>query len=149
RAADREERSQPGLFTERFQAGAPLDRAFVVADALAGGEHVAARETDRDEIRDLAGDNRGVDFVETPHAFGDGTRCDERHALHRYAEHLEVDVAACAGDANALASQRVRAIRIAVLREPERCFADFEPRLLRTFGKAREDASRALQPSVR
>jgi len=148
RAADGKQRPQPPLCAEHFQAGTPLNGTVVIPNAFAGGNHVAARQRNRDEVLQLAGDNCRVHLVEAPHAFRDGARGDERESLDRHAKHFEIDVADLARDANPFRGQPVRPVRIAIFHQTQRSFPDIEPGLFGTFWKAGEQASRALQPAV-
>jgi hypothetical protein len=148
RAADGEEHAQPPFRAELLQPRAPLHRAVVVAHAIAGGNHVA-RQTDGDQILELAGEDRRIHFIERPHALGHGAGGDEREAADRATEHLEIDAARGLRGADALGRVLERAVRIAVLEQCERARAALEPRALRTLALVLEQPTRALQPAVR
>ena len=56
---------------------------FLVADAIAGGNHVAARETYCDEIGELAGNDGGIYLVQSAEALGHRARRHQRQTLRQ------------------------------------------------------------------
>jgi hypothetical protein len=125
-----------------------LNGTVVIPDALAGGNHVAAGQGNRDEVLQLTGNDRRVYLVEAPHAFRNCAGGDERQSLDRHAKHLEIDVVHLPCNANPFGGKPMRPVGIAVLHEAQRPFPHIEPRLLGTLGKARQKTSGALKPPV-
>ena len=104
---------------ERLEPRAPLDRAVVVAHAIAGRDHVAARQANRDQVFHFSGHDRRVHFVESAKAFGHCARRHEREPLDGAAQHLQITVADRARDAESFACHRMRAIGVPILQQTQ------------------------------
>ena len=76
---------------ERLDLAAPLRGAAEVAHLLAGADQVAAGPARGAQVLVLAAERRGGGLVEAAHARGDLAVRDQRRALGRDREHLEVD----------------------------------------------------------
>ncbi len=137
------------LRAECLQPRAPLHRTVVIPHAIARRNHVAARQSDRDQILQLARDNGRVDLVERAHAFGHGPRRHERESADRAPQHLDVEAARRLRGTNALHRVCVRAVRIAFLEQRERPRTAFQPGAFDARGLLLEQPARALQPAVR
>src|SRR5262249_30429861 len=147
-AADREERPESPLLAVRLEPRAPLERAVVVADALAGGDQIAAGEADQDVIGELARDDRRADLVELAHPRGYVARGHLREPVQRPRRHLVVRGADRLADADGFVRSLERPGRIAALEELEHAFAQREPRVLGSLGKPLEEPARAAEPSA-
>ena len=82
---------RPHLVQKALSRVHPLDRALVVSDAIAGRNHVTARQADRHQIVHFAGDDCRVHFIQRSQSLSDGTGGHERQPLHRAPEHFEVE----------------------------------------------------------
>ena len=90
-AADREHLPVREPCRDVAHAQAPLGRPLEVADQLAGIDHVAAHRLDRVRIGHLAADRGGRGGVQPPHPILDLAGADQREAVEREREHLDVD----------------------------------------------------------
>ena len=73
---------RPHLAQNALSRVHPLNRALVVADAIAGRNHVTARQADRHQIVHLAGDHCRVHFIQRSQSLRDGAGGHERQPLH-------------------------------------------------------------------
>ena len=147
-AADGKERPQSPLRAERLEAIAPLDRALVIADALAGGDQIAAGDPDHDPVGHFTGQHGGVHLVELLQSFGHAPGRHPREAVERTSDHLEVGGAERVPDSNRFGRELLGPPRIAIVEQRKDAAAQREPRVFRGFGTALEEAMRALQPTV-
>ena len=148
RPAHGEERLQSPLPAVFLDAVAPLDRALVVAEAIAGANQIATSERDQQAIAQLAGERRRADFVELAQPLRDPAHRHEREPVQRAADHLVVDRADRPADANGFGRQRFGFFRIAVVQEGEDRGASGQKSV---FGGVRlpfQQAARALEPAL-
>ena len=134
---------------EAAEAIAPLHRALGVAHAFARDDQVAARERNRDRIRQLAGEHGGIHGIQLAHALGDPAGRGHRESPQRARRHLEVDRAGLTSNAHALFGKSARAIGIAVLEQGGVALANREERALGAVAMAVEQLMRAPQPALR
>jgi len=146
-AADVEERAQLPALRELLHLVAPLRRALDVADALAGGDQVAADLGDPHQVADLACSGRGGRLVEPAHAFADFARLDEREAFERAPGDLYVLALGLRAELDRAERRLARGLGRSGL-EGDLGFAHCQPAVLgrdRLFG---EQPTRALEPAL-
>ncbi len=143
-----EQRPESPALAEGLETIAPLHRPLVVADALAGGNQVAAGEADHRAIAHLAGEHGGVDAVELAKAFRDMTRGHARKAVQRASDHFVVDRAERLANPHGLGGKRLSRVRIAIVEQREDPASQRQPRMFGRVGMAVQDPAGLLEPSV-
>ena len=132
---------------ERLDLAAPLRGAAEVAHLLAGADQVAAGPARGAQVLVLAAERRGGGLVEAAHARGDLAVRDQRRALGRDREHLEVDRPEPPAQLARLAGEPPRQRRVAAAERRVR-LEDGEPAVLGDRVELLQQPCGALRPAA-
>jgi hypothetical protein len=142
-----EQDADPVLLAELGHPHAPLTCSVVVADLLAGGDEVAAGPGDAREQVGFAAQRQHGRLVETVHAVLEVTREDQRLALRRQTDHLELRHLVAAPQGGRLRTETTRRRR--VLEQEQRRLVDGQPPMIRSGRLPLQQPAGPLEPTVR
>ena len=148
-AADLEQGLHVPALAERLHTAAPLDRAVVVAHAIAGVHQKAAGLTDGIERHHVARERRRHRFVEAAHAVGDAAGVDQRERLQRQTHRFEIDEAVRAAERRGLDALTARACAVAVDDPRPVAFPQHRPPVFGRPFLSLEQAAGAVDPAPR